>query len=248
MRLALPRVMTAIPSATLVVRISAFIGSSSDLLWQGGQQLVQGDREIPHSHSGRVEYRISDGGPRAAYAQLTEPFDAKHIGLVVESVEYHGIYHWNIRVDRYEVPGQIAVDERAGPRVDHGLFEQRHPDSEGHAANQLRTRRFGVQDTAGRKDTQHLPEPDLPCIGVHTHLGKMSAVRMDGVTGEVRVRPHRGALTLGFEAIGVIARGQVGNGFRLTAHGDPTTREDGPSLVQALQRGLRVGRCRTHQP
>jgi hypothetical protein len=45
------------------------------LLWQGGQQLVQGDWEIPHAHRGRVEYRISDGGPRAADAQLTEPFD-----------------------------------------------------------------------------------------------------------------------------------------------------------------------------
>src|ERR1700740_3656455 len=144
MRLALPRVITAIPSATLVVRISAFIGSSSVLLRQGGQQLVQGDWEIPHAHRGRVEYRISDGGPRAAYAQLTEPFDAKHIGLAVESVEYHGIYHWKIRVDRNQVPGQIAVDECAGAQIDHGLFEQGHPDSESHAANQLGTRRFGV--------------------------------------------------------------------------------------------------------
>jgi hypothetical protein len=82
-------------------------------------------------------------------------------------------------VDRYQVPGQIAVDECAGAQIDHGLFEQRHPDSESHAANQLGTRRFGVQNAAGRKDTQHLPEPDLPCIGVHTHLGKMSAIRMD---------------------------------------------------------------------
>src|SRR6266852_4602500 len=215
MRFALPSVTTAIPSATVVVRTSAFIGSSSDLLRQGGQQLVQGDWEIPPAHSGRVEYRISDGGPRAAYAQLTEPFDAKHIGLVVESVEYHGIYHWNIRVDRYEVPGQIALDERAGPRIDHGLFEQCHPDSESHAANQLRTRRFGVQDTAGRKDTQHLPEPDLPCIGVHTHLGKMSAVRMDGVVTEVGVCPHRGAVSLRFEPMGMIAYKQVGEGGRV---------------------------------
>src|SRR6201993_3891622 len=187
MRLALPRMTTAIPSATLVVRISAFIGSSSDLPRQGEQQLVEGDWEMPNAHSGGVEYRISDGGPRAAYAQLTEPFDAKHIGLVVESVEYHCIYHWNIRVDRYEVPGQIAVDERAGARIDHGLFEQRHPDSESHAADQLGTRRFGVQNSAGRKDPQHLPEPDLPCIGVHTDLGKVSAVRMDGVVSEVGV-------------------------------------------------------------
>src|ERR1700740_3562044 len=104
MRLALPRVITAIPSATLVLRTSAFIGSSSDLLRQGGQQLIQGDWEIPHAHSGRVEYRISDGGRCAANAQLTEPFDAKHIGLVVESVEYYGIYRWNIRVNRHEIP------------------------------------------------------------------------------------------------------------------------------------------------
>jgi hypothetical protein len=90
---------------------------------QGGQQLVQGDWEIPHAHSGRVEYRISDGGPRAADAQLTEPFDAKHIGLVVESVEYHGIYHWNIRVDRYQVPGQIAVDECAGAQISNSPCE-----------------------------------------------------------------------------------------------------------------------------
>src|SRR5271154_5263040 len=60
----------------------------SDLRWQDGQQLVQGNWEIPHADSSRVEYRVSDGGPRAAYAQLSEPFDAKHIGFVVESVEY----------------------------------------------------------------------------------------------------------------------------------------------------------------
>jgi hypothetical protein len=120
-------------------------GSSSDLRRQGGQQLVKGDWEIPHAYSSRVEYRISDGGARAAYAQLSEPFDAKHIGLVVESVEHYGIYYWNIRVDRYEVPGQIAVDERARSQIDYGLFEQRHPHSESHAANQLGTRRFGEQ-------------------------------------------------------------------------------------------------------
>jgi hypothetical protein len=39
------------------------------------------------------------------------PFDAKHVGLIIESVEYHGIYHRNIGVNRREVPGQIAVDE-----------------------------------------------------------------------------------------------------------------------------------------
>jgi hypothetical protein len=125
--------------------------------------------------SGCVEYRISNGSPRAAYAQLAEPFDAKHIGLVVESVEYHGIYHWNIRVDRHEVPGQIVVDERARSQIDYGLFKQRHPDPESHAANQLGTRRFGIQNAAGRKDTHHPPEPNLPGVGVHTHLGKMSA-------------------------------------------------------------------------
>jgi hypothetical protein len=36
------------------------------LLWEGGQQLVQGDWEVPHADSGRVEYRISYGGPGAA--------------------------------------------------------------------------------------------------------------------------------------------------------------------------------------
>src|SRR6266849_5281483 len=218
MRFALPSVTTAIPSATVVVRTSAFIGSSSDLLRQGGQQLVQGDWEIPPAHSGRVEYRISDGGPRAAYAQLTEPFDAKHIGLVVESVEYHGIYHWNIRVDRYQVPGQIAVDECAGALIDHGLFEQRHPDSESHTPNQLGTRRFGIQNAAGRKDAQHLPEADLPCIGVHTHLGKMSAIRMDREVTEVWVGPHRGALPFRLQTIGMIARNQVGDGLGCVAH------------------------------
>src|SRR5713226_9298692 len=241
MRFALPSVTTAIPSATVVVRMSAFIGSSSDLLRQGGEQLVQGDWEIPPAHSGRVEYRISDGGPRAAYAQLTEPFDAKHIGLVVESVEYHGIYHWNIRVDRYEVPGQIAVDERAGPRIDHGLFEQCHPDSESHAANQLRTRRFGVQDTAGRKDTQHLPEPDLPRIGVHTHLGKMSAVRMDGVVTEVGVCPHRGAVSLRFEPMGMIAYKQVGEGFGCPTRDHPALCEERRRVARSVEWGNRIG-------
>src|SRR5215470_12577985 len=106
---------------------------TSDLLRQGRQQLVQGDWEIPHAHSGRVEHCVSDRRPRTAYAQLSKPFDAKHVGLVVESVEHHGIYHRNIRVDRYEVPGQIAVDEGAGSQIDYGLFEQGHPDSESHA-------------------------------------------------------------------------------------------------------------------
>src|SRR5260370_1944719 len=157
MRFALPSVTTAIPSATVVVRTAGFNGSSSDLVRQGGQQLVQGDWEIPPAHSGRVEYRISDGGPRAAYAQLTEPFDAKHIGLVVESVEYHGIYHWNIRVDRYELPGQIAVDERAGPRIDHAPFEQSHPDSERHAPTPPPPPPFALPTTPGPQRPPHLP-------------------------------------------------------------------------------------------
>ena len=62
-------------------------------------------------HSGSFEYRISDGGPAPHMPSSPSPFDAKHVGLIIESVEYHGIYHRNIGVNRREVPGQIAVDE-----------------------------------------------------------------------------------------------------------------------------------------
>jgi hypothetical protein len=51
------------------------LSTSQTCCGRAGKQLVQGDWEIPHAHRGRVEYRISDGGPRAADAQLTEPFD-----------------------------------------------------------------------------------------------------------------------------------------------------------------------------
>jgi len=85
---------------------------------RAGSKLVQGNWEIPHGRTGgRVEYRISRWRPPPPQMPSSpSPFDAKHIRLVVVPIEYRGIYQWNIRVDRYQVPGQIAVDEIAPER------------------------------------------------------------------------------------------------------------------------------------
>src|SRR6266853_1705966 len=174
-------------------------------LWrQRGQQFVDSDWELPHADSGRVKDGVSDCGPCAADAQLSDPFDTECIGLAVEAVKEHGLNRGNIGVNRYEVAGQITVDEGARALIDYGLFQKRHPNPKCHAADHLRTRRFGIQYASGRKDSQHLPEPDLSRIRVNAYLGKMSAVGMDGVGGVVRIVEHRDGLSLGFESVGMM--------------------------------------------
>ena len=115
-------------------------------------------------------------------------------------------------MDWYEVLAQIAVNECAGARIDNGLLEQGHPNSEGHAANQLGTRRFAIQNVARRKNPKHAPKTDLSRIGVHPDFGKVSTKRVDGVARIVGVGPHSSALPLHFKAIGIITCNQVEDG------------------------------------
>ena len=121
-----------------------------------------------------------------------DPLGAEHVGLVVEAVEQHGVDLGNVGVHRHQVPREIVVDEGAGARC-----RPRPPpcsaeaDAEGHAADQLRARRLGVEDPPRREHAQHPPEPDLGGIRVHADLDEVRAVGVDRVVLVVRVVPHR---------------------------------------------------------
>jgi hypothetical protein len=107
------------------------------------------------------------------------PFTPRTVGLLVESIEQYRVKIGYVCVYRYQVLRKITVDEGARSRVDDGLLEQGIADPESHAADQLRSCRFGIQKAAGRKYTQHPPETNLGRIGIDINFGEMGAIGVE---------------------------------------------------------------------
>ena len=83
------------------------------------------------------------------------------------------------------VLGEVVVEVVAELAVHDALLLQRHPEAQGHAADELGARGLRVDDAADREHAEHAREPDLAAVGVDADLDELGA---EGVARELGLR------------------------------------------------------------
>ncbi len=77
--------------------------------------------------------------------------------MLIELGKENGVDRRNIGVHRYEVFGEVPIDEIAEAGIERHAFVQRGAHAEHHAADRLRAGRLRIQDPAGSEYAQHAP-------------------------------------------------------------------------------------------
>ena len=71
--------------------------------------------------------------------------------------------------------GEIVIDEKADPLVDHQFLHQRGADAHGHRADDLAARRFGIEDTSRCTNGEHAADADFSRWPIDADFHEMGA-------------------------------------------------------------------------
>src|SRR3546814_7480025 len=78
-------------------------------------------------------------------------------------------------MDRHLIARKVMVDEIPKALVDDRFFHKRGAHAHGHSADDLASRGFGIENTAGGTYSEHSPHADFSRCGVYGHLDEMRA-------------------------------------------------------------------------
>src|SRR5260370_29098407 len=136
------------------------------------QQLLNGDRQVPHSLPCGVIHGICDGRRYGYRSEFTQTLCADRARFVIELAHEQDVEFRNIRTGRHEVTRVIAVDEASSSRISFRLLHQGLADTPDNSANRLAACSLGIDDLAavvGAHKAVHTHEPE---VRINAYLGE----------------------------------------------------------------------------
>ena len=116
----------------------------------------------------------------------------------------------HVGVDRHEILLEIGAHDASGAQVGSRVFEERHREAPGHAAQVLAARGLCVEDAAGCERADHAFYPHRAEFGVDAHFGEL---RAEGVHRVLLLFAAGLGFGVAFDVIQTLAPQDVGVAF-----------------------------------
>ena len=139
------------------------------------EEFIRSDGDIPDALAGGMKNRIRDRSGGTGDSNFADPLGPDRAHMRIIFLNHDDIERTDIRIRRNVVLRKVVIHDTAQAFVIDRVFVESQTNAPNHATQELAPSGLLIQYSPGGKCAHHAGDMNLPQVGVHTNLGKLSA-------------------------------------------------------------------------